>query len=435
MQLELLIGLRYLKNKGRKRGLVSFMSWISILGVLLGVLVPIIVMSVIGGFQREIREKILGITGHLTLTPVVEPTLNYDNTLIEKLRRLPGIKSVVPITRSQGLVELYGEYQPILLKGVDQSIFTEDPEFANLYQIVAGTNDLSRRYYLNIGEDLAKNNWVQLGERLKIIIAQNLSQSQTDPRIIKGMTTGFFKTGYLEYDSGVVYTSMVTIQKALDISGQCHEIHIKCIDEWNLQPIVDLIHQNFPYQFSVLTWKDLNANLFKALMTEKALMWVIVFLILLVAIFNVMSGQIMLVLDKKREIAILKSIGFTPNRIAAVFLIEGLVTTLVGAGLGVILGILVASHIGEMLTFFEYIINGFQQGLYFCLQLFADIPKPSFFAFFPEDVYYLDTIPVDIRPIRIILIFFGALTLSLIAGLVPAIRAAFMKPLEILRNE
>ena len=348
---------------------------------------------------------------------------------------MPGVKSVVPITQNQGLLQLFGEYQPILIRGVHQSIFAEDPEFAKLYKVVDGTNDLSRRYYLNIGEELAKNNWVQVGDRLEMITAQNLHFEETGPRTVKGLVRGVFKTGYLEYDSGVIYTSMVTVQKALDLPGQCHEIYLKCVNEWELRPLIEIIHQTFPNQFSILTWQDLNANLFKALVTEKAVMWVIVFLILLVAIFNVMSGQVMLVLDKKREIAILKSIGFSPGKIASIFLIEGLITTLVGATLGVILGTLAANHIGETLAFLEYLINGVRQGIYFVLKLVVDMSQPKAFSFFPPGVYYLDAIPVDIRPLRIGMIFFSALTLSLLAGLVPALRAAYMKPLEILRNE
>ncbi len=433
--IALLIGARYLRNKSRRGKLVSFMSWTSILGVLLGVIVPIIVMSILGGFQREIREKILGMNGHLTLSPLARPVIEYDEDLLKKLKSLPGVESLIITTKNQGLIQLYDGHKPVMIRGVEQSIFSEDPEFAKLYQIADGSNDLSKRYYLNIGEELAKAHWIQVGDRLEIITAKNLPSGETLPQSIKGMVTGIFKTGYLEYDANIVYTSLVTVQKSLNMSGQCHEIQIKCTDEWNLEPLIDIIKQEFPNQFSIYTWQDLNTNLFKALATEKAMMWIIVFLILIVATFNVMSGQIMLVLDKKREIAILKSIGFSPRRIMSIFLIEGLITTVTGALLGVVLGVLCITHIGETLAFFEFLINGTKQSLYFFAHLLIEIPKPTTFSFFPEGVYYLDAIPVDINPTRIVMIFFGALILSLIAGMIPAIRAAYMKPLEILRNE
>ena len=433
--LELLIGTRYLRNKNKRGKLVSFMSWVSILGILLGVIVPIIVMSILGGFQREIREKILGMSGHLTLTPLASPVLEYDDEMFSRLKSLPGVKSVTPITKNQGLIQLDDGHKPVIIQGIEQSIFTNDPEFAQLYQISAGSNDLSKRYYLNVGEELAKTHWLQVGDRLKIVTAKNLPGEEPLPRTIKGMVTGFFKTGYLEYDANIVYTSLITIQKALEMPNQCHEIQIKCVDEWELDSLIHLIKREFPHQFSIYTWQDLNTNLFKALSTEKAMMWIIVFLILLVAIFNVMSGQIMLVLDKKREIAILKSIGFSPRRIMAIFLIEGLITTLIGAWLGVVLGLLCVTHIGETLAFFEFLINGVKHGFYFFTHLLIDIPEPSKFSFFPEGVYYLDAIPVDVSATRVVMIFLSAFFLSLIAGLIPATRAAYMKPLEILRNE
>ena len=435
MFLEILIGTRYLKHKGKKGGLVSFMSWVSILGIFLGVLVPIIVMSVLGGFQKEIREKILGVNGHLTLTPKAQDSILYDQKAIDKLKSLPGVQSVIPIIESQGLMQTYGEYKPVLIRGLDQSTFKEDPDFAKLFVITDGTNDLSKRYYFNIGNELAKNHWLQVGDRLEIITAKNLNHQESSPKTIKGLVKGVFKTGYLEYDNGVLFTSMITLQKAFNMEGRCHEIQIKCRDEWELQPLIDLIQTQFPDQFFIYTWKTLNSNLFKALVTEKVIMRVIVFFIYLVAVFNVMSGQIMLVLDKKREIGILKSLGFSPKKIAAIFLVEGLITTLIGATLGTILGLLAANNIGETLAFIEKIIDMFQQSLYYLKNIFIDNSKPAKFSFFPEGIYYLDAIPVNIQISQIVFIYLGSLVLSLLAGLVPALKAAWMKPLEILRNE
>ena len=405
-------------------------------GIFLGVMVPLIVMSVMSGFQQQIREKILAVDSHLVILPSLEKTIFLEEGLMKRLEKIPGVRSVIPMVEAQGLVEFLGEYKPVMIRGISASAFAQDEDFRRIYKVTAGTNDLSRRYFINVGEGFGGQYGVDIKRRLKIIVAKNSSEMQLKPKVITCMVTGIFKTGFYEYDSGMIYASMQTLQKAFNMQEEVTKISLKLKDEWQTEAVTEAIQEAFPARFAVISWKQLNANLFKALVTEKVIMWLIMLLILVVAVFNVMSGQIILVLDKRREIGILKTMGMPPRRVAMVFLLEGFITTSIGCFFGVMAGLFIATHITESLAFLESIVNGVREGGVFAASLFVDdLSNPKPFAFFPGDVYYLDAIPAHVTGMQVGTIIAVAMVLSLLAGLLPAWRATQLRPMEVFKSE
>ncbi len=422
--------------KSRQKNLVSLMSILSMLGVFLGVMVPIVVMSVLLGFQKEMRSKILGVKSHVSIfAPSTGGVENYEE-LASELRKMPGVASVSPFIETEGLIQFYNDYQPALIRGMDAASFDEDLEFKKVFKITSGERDLSRKYLLLMGEEMAKKHLVDISNRVNLLIAKGSLRPGMEPQVVKGMVVGTFKTGYYEYDSGILYTSLRTLQDALDLEDKVTQVDVKLNNLWKADEFVSELLQKYGYRYSIYSWSELNANLFKALSTERAMLSIIVIFILLVAIFNVMGSQIMLVLEKQKEIGILKTLGMKPGHIARIFLFENLLTTAVGSFFGAICGVLLAINIRNVLSFFEFFINLFLKAKDFFLGLLQLGPSsPSVFHFFPKGVYYLDQIPVDMSFTRVILLVVGALVFSAIAGLLPAFRAARLRPLEVIRYE
>lgn len=436
MRLEFFIGLRYLQAKSKRRNLVSLMSLLSVAGVFLGVMVPIVVMSVLLGFQKEMRSKILGVKSHVSVfAPSTGGITNYEDFAAE-IRKMPGVVSVNPFIETEGLIQFYSDYQPAIIRGMDASAFDEDKEFQKTFQITSGSRDFSHKYFLLMGQEMARKHLVDISNRVNLLIAKGSLRPGMEPQVVKGMVVGTFKTGYYEYDSGIIYTSLRTLQDSLDMEDKVTQIDIKLANLWKAEEFASLLMQTYGYRFSVYSWGELNANLFKALTTERAMLSIIVIFILLVAIFNVMGSQIMLVLEKQKEIGILKTLGMKPGHIARIFLFENMLTTAVGSVLGAVMGTLLAMNVSRVLSFFEFFINGFLKIKDFFLGAVHFGPSaPSQFHFFPKGVYYLDQIPVDISLTRTLALVVGALVLSALAGLLPALRAARLRPLEVIRYE
>ncbi len=437
MKAQLLIVQRFLRPKGRSSSLTSLITLLSIIGVALGVMVPIIVLSVMSGFQDEIKTKILSLKGHITMTTVLGTSMRDYENIIDFMNAQPDVIAAVPYIEVQGLIHFHDRFEPVLIRGIEQSVFTTDTNFSQLLEMTQGTQDLSRKYYIMIGSELAAHNYIAAEDRLTLILAdQHTLTIDTRTQTVKGVIKGIFKTGFQDFDRSVVYISLRTLQDILDENGRVNAIDLKLSDVFNTENIVQTLVAQYGDRYQIFTWKELNRNLFKALALEQTVMYLIMLFILLVAIFNVTSAQLILIIERKKEIGILKTIGMTPFNITQIFLMEGLVVTLLGAVTGGILGYLISLDVGLFIGILESIVNFFGKA-YFMLGGLIGFTQGNYesFSIFPKGIYYLDAIPSSPNITRVWVFILVALGLSLISGLFPSLKAASMRPVDVMRYE
>ena len=427
------ISKRFLHEQSRQKNLVSFITVTSILGVFLGVMVPILVISIMNGLQTEMKTKILGINGHLSvISPALSSISNYQEVK-QKILQEKNVKAVNSVIELQGLLNIGNTVEPVLIKGIEQEIFTEDQSFRQVFQMTEGTNQISKRYYALVGQEIAEKHYLMPGDRLTVTAILNSGESKR----INLYVNGIFKTGYYQYDASSVYVSLITLQKAFRLEERIKNFEIKIKDIWKIKFLQSKLRTDYPQFLHVFSWQELNQNLFKALANEKVLLSIVMLFILLVAIFNIMSTQIMLVLDKKKTIAILKVLGVPTHKILQVFLLVGLLITSIGAISGAFFGVVIAKNINRCIHAVEMIAN-FLISIYYKLVFFffgngfLEIPT---FSLFPEGVYYLDGLNPYISWGEVTLIVFLALFLGIFSGLLPALKAAKLKPLAIIRYE
>ncbi len=436
MNAKLLIALRFLKPRGRKRTIASLVTLLSIAGVSLGLLVPIVVISVMSGFQNEIKTKILSLKGHVTVASTSSQNIkNYDE-VIKFIQSQPDVVSASPYIEIQGLVRFYNRYQPVIIRAVSSSAFTKDKDLDNLVQIQSGEKDLSQKYFALVGSQLADQNYLGVDDRISILIAdQTVFTSSTQTKSISAQIKGVFKTGFQEFDSGFIYLSLSTLQASFNNEDSVRAIDVKMSDVFNINPIRETLIKKYGDRYQIFTWQESNQNLFNALSIEKAVMYLIMSFILLVAIFNVTSAQLILIIERKKEIGVLKTIGMKPWHICQIFLLQGLAVTLSGSIIGATLGYFISLDVGLFISFLEAGINIGIDSLNFMKSLFSQTQPWPAFSLFPKNIYYIDSIPSDPNISRSFLFVIFALCLALVSGLFPALRAASLRPLDVMRYE
>lgn len=418
--------------KRNKKDLISIVTFIAITGVILAVMIPIIVISVMNGFQDQMKSKILGISGHINMFPYNDKPIKNVEQFKKKILQYEGVEVVNPFIEMQGLLQENKQISPILLRGVEENIFSNDIYFNKNIKIVDGEKNLKYNNLALVGKELADKNFIQVGDRIEVVISTKKKKIET--QVMRLKVGGIFKTGYYQYDDTFIYVSLSTLQDNLNLPNQASSLDLKLKNIWDLS-IVKKINQNHPDYF-ILTWQRMNQNLFKALATEKAIMQIIMMFILLVAVFNIMSTQIMLVIEKRKPIAILRAIGFSKKSIMGIFFFSSFIINFVGSLIGSFLGIVIAKNIQIFISLVESIVNFFLYIFTFFFNLFVEEKKSiDTFALFPRDVYYLEEINGIIDVNGIITILLLSFFLSLISGILPAMKSAKLKPVEIFRYE
>ncbi len=436
MKVKFLISTRFLKPKNKKSNF-SLMTIISILGISLGVMVPIIVLSVLVGFQEEIKTKILGVKGHLVITKDDNTYIkDYQNFIKDLKEENSEIVSAVPYIEVQGMAQFYNNFEPILVRGVDETSFTDDQEMGELFTIKRGERDLAKTYSTLIGEKLASNYFIKPNDRLKLFVVEKNSLSlNIQPTPITTVVKGTFETGFQDFDIGVIYVSLKTLQKKFRRPNQVKSIDVKIDNVWQIDKLKNKLVEKYGKDYSFYTWQEINFNFFKALTLEKTLMYLIMSLILLVAVFNVTSSQLVMIVERKREIGILKTIGMKASHLVQIFLIQGSIISSLGAFLGGILGYLISLEIKILISAIEYIINFFSGIAFLITSVFFENQEFVPFEFFPKGIYYLNTIPSDVSISRVVFFMSIAIVLSLICSLIASFKAARLKPIENIRYE
>jgi lipoprotein-releasing system permease protein len=415
MAFETYIAFRYLKAR-RKQRFVSASTLISIMGVIIGVMALIIVISVMAGFEDELKQRILSVASHVQITQNNGRFNTYESVL-QQLKTVDKVKAVYPFVQSQVILKSIATVSGASIFGLDFNILKQRQEVEKI--LVQGTiadllqqsrpNDDSAYHPpgLIMGQELAKSLTVRPGDSVYVISPRGiLSPFGHLPAMSRFQVTGIMATGMYEFDIATVYMQIADAQRIMRMPHSISGISLKTSDLYQVKETRQKIETMLGSQFRVQDWIQMNQNLFSALKLEKVTMFIILTLIILVAAFNIAGTLIMMVMERTRDIAILKAMGTQKRSIRRIFMINGLFIGLTGTILGAILGIAA------------------------CVSL-----KKYQFIELPGDVYYVTTLPVQISISDISLIAFSALLICFLATLYPSHQAAALNPVEAFRYE
>jgi len=401
---QLFIAIRYLKLK-RKNKSISFNTLVSIGGVAVGVMVLIVVLSVMSGFHEDLRNKILGVNAHLVVLNYYGGINEYKK-VIAKIKKLSEVVGASPFILGQVMISKGKRAHGIYLRGVNPSneiTIIKNRMKIGSFDFIKKNNEISP---IIIGSELSAILGTYIGDIIYIISPfQEPGPFGMLPKVKKFKVVGIFEIGMYEYDTNLAITSIKAAQEFFKTGDSVTGIEVILKNIYKATKVREKIPQILGKDFYAKDWIQLNRNLFSALKLEKFTMFVILTLIILVASFNIISTLIMSVIEKEREIAILKTMGATNKAIMSIFILQGLIIGITGTVIGIIGGYLIG-----------YIINNY------------DIIK------LPADVYYLSHLPVKMKLFDFIIVSVSAIVISLFATVYPAYQAAKLDPVEILRS-
>jgi lipoprotein-releasing system permease protein len=422
MPYELLIGLRYLRAK-RKSTFISIITFISTAGVALGVMALIVVLAVMTGFEEDLTNKILGTNAHVVVMKTNGEIDDYA-ALMNKLKRVPGVVAATPFIYSQVMLSTGSNVSGVVLRGIEPDT---DVQVTNLKKSLvkgklsdldvasSGTGETPPMPGIIIGKELAKNLNVFVGDTLNVVSPMgNITPFGMVPKMKRFRVAGLFNTGMFEYDSTLAYIGLRDAQDFLSLGKAVTGIQLRVDDVYQAGTIAETINRSFGYEYYARDWMRMNKNILFALKTEKMVMFIILTLIVLVAAFGIASTLFMVVMEKTKDIAILKSMGATGASIMKIFVLEGLIIGIAGTVVGVLSGLLVAYNL-------EFIVDL--------------IKRVTGFELFSRDVYYLDHFPSQVVPSDVLLISLTAILISFIATLYPSWQGSRLPPAEALRYE
>lgn len=414
---EFFIAFRYLKSK-RKEKFISITALFSFIGIMLGVAVLIVVMSVLNGFRTELINKILGVNSHITIYPKNEDKIFYKK-IINSLQTIENIKTIVPVIENQVMISNGEMAVGGLVKAMQFKDFQTKSEIFEKVNFVDDKNfNFDESNGVILGLYLANMLDVGLNDNIKIISPEiNTTIIGAIPKMKTYKVVGLFQSGLYEYDSNVAFLPLKMGQIQFNQRNMVSSIEIELKNNNVInQTIYDIneILQSLNINYSIIDWKNANSSLISALEIERNVMFLILFLIILIASFNIISSLIMLVMDKNKQIALLKTIGVSSNSILRIFFICGSFIGCVGTIFGVILGVIFAYNIETIRQFLE---NIFHRNL------------------FDPSVYFLTQMPSEIKFQDILIVVIISLLLSFLATIYPALKASKTDPIEVLKYE
>jgi len=404
---QVFIALRYLKSKKKYRA-VSVTTAISISGVAVGVMALLVVLSVMSGFHQDLQKKILGANAHIIIRDYKGAIQDYE-TAAEKLKGEKGIVSYAPFVLGQVMVSSGNRTHGVFMRGINPGIESQTTDI--LASVKEGDfkklSDESDVPGLILGKELASSLGVFVNDTVNIVSPMGkIGPMGMLPKIRQFRVVAIFEIGMFEYDSSLVLTNIRTAQDFFEMDKAISGIEVRLQDIYQAPQIKKDLQKKLGFPYYAMDWMEMNKNLFSALKLEKFAMFVILVLIILVASFNIISNLIMNVIEKSREIAILKAIGATNKAIMAIFIFQGLFIGLIGTTTGV--------------------LGGF--GLGYILNTYQIIKLPA-------DVYYLSNLPVRMNLFDFITVSVSAITITFLATIYPAWQAAKLDPVEPLRYE
>ena len=414
---EIFLALRYLRPK---RTFVSVITLISVMGVLLGVAVLIIVISVMTGFDRQLRDRILGFSAHLRVLKEDTTLTNYE-ALRERIAGRPDVKAVAPYVFGPVLIKTQPKTgNPTMaapfLRGINPKFETNITSL--MTNVIVGKFDLEDQGML-VGVELAHKLKIYPGDRLAIYSPQMLERMQKS----KGeeavpaeefQVRGIFDVGHFEYNANVIVAGLGDAQELYGLNGSVHGLMVMLHDVFKVEQVRTELRHLLGHEYDITTWTEENASMLDALLVEKNLMFFLLFFIMIVAAFGIMNSLITFVVQKTREIGVLKALGATRLQVIFIFLSQSLIVGVVGVAAGFGLGMLALEYRNEFLAFLR---------------------KVTGMELFPASIYIFSELPALIVPRDILMICGSALVICLLAGLAPAWTAGRLKPVEALRHE
>jgi lipoprotein-releasing system permease protein len=408
---ERLLAFRYLRARKRE-GFVSVISLFSFLGILLGVATLIIVMSVMNGFRAEFQDRILGLGGHINVYGKSGPIVGYQEEA-DQIRKLEGVTQVIPQVDAQVLISQNGTARGAMLRAMAPADMGSKMGLAN--KIITGFLPELQSEKILIGVRMAESLRLEVGDRLNLLSpAGNVTPFGTMPRSRSYVVGGIFDVGMYEYDANFIYMPLAPAQAFLNMEGRVNVLEVTTTDANHTSPLVKKISNELGVDRRVQDWQAVNGSYFNALQVERNVMFLILTLIIIVAAFNIISGMIMLVKDKGRDIAILRTMGASRGNILRTFMLTGATIGVAGTLAGLTLGVVFALN-----------IEGIRQ-------LLQSLTGTDLFS---AEIYFLTRLPAKIDWSEVVGVTGMSLVLSFLATLYPAWRAARLSPVEALRYE
>ena len=411
--LELFIGLRYLRAK-RRNHFISFISMSSVIVISLGIIVIITVLSVMNGFQSEIRDRMLQMTAHATLLELDGSLANWQG-IAEELKGHEDIIAQAPFVEGQVMLVKGKQVTGVMLRGIDPALEANVSSLEDF--IVEGDiNSLQdRQFNIFMGAELADYLSVSVGERITLITPEaSVTPAGIMPKLKRLQVAGIYQVGMNQVDRNTAVVHIADAQRLFRMKDEVSGIRLKLNDLFQAPLLARSLNQSFEGKYWVTDWTRSNRNFFRAIKMEKTMMFIIMILIVAVAVFNVVSMLVMVVTDKQSDIAILRTMGFSPRSVMWVFIIQGSMIGLVGTVIGVLGGLVLASNL-------QVVVAGIES----LLQI----------KFLDASVYYISDLPSRIIASDVLIVAGLSFSLTVIATLYPALRAAKTQPAAALRYE
>lgn len=413
---ELGIGWRYTRQGRRGRnssGFISFISAISVASIAVGVMALIVVLSVMNGFQKEVRDRMLSVIPHIEVINYGGVLADWESTA-ELLKKNPHVLGIAPYASGQGLVSSGSSVRGVVIRGIDP---VSEPNVSEIdkQMLIGELTDLkSGEFGIILGRDLASILHLRMGDKVNVIIPQGrTTPAGIVPRMRAFTLVGVFSSGHYEYDSTMALIGLTDAEALFRQNGPSG-LQVR-VDDMNKAPAIsyDLL-KLLPRTFAVTDWSKQNRTWFAAVQVEKRMMAIILFLIVLVGAFGLVSSMVMTVTEKQSDIAILRTLGASPTSIMAIFMVQGAVVGFIGVTVGVALGLGIACNLDVIVPAIESLFG---------------------IQFLPKEVYFISSLPSDPRVGDIVPIALFSFLLSLVATIYPSWRASKTKPAEALRYE
>lgn len=410
---ELFVGLRYTRAK-RRNHFISVISLISILGIALGIAALITVLSVMNGFQREIRTRILGAASHIEIRGVHDSLPRWQ-MVAEEAKTHKRVDAAAPYVMGQAMLSFGGAVQGTIVRGVLPELEANVVDIGNHMKSGAMTDLQPGEFGIVLGVEIANGLGVVKGDKITVIAPQGqVTPAGIVPRLKQFRVVGVFEIGMFEYDNGLALIHMADAQKLFRMEDNVSGVRLKLAELFEAPRVASELTGVISGPAMISDWTRAHANYFRALAIEKRMLFIILSLIVAVAAFNIVSTLVMVVTDKQADIAILRTLGASPASIMKIFIVQGLVIGTIGCLLGVMGGVALALNVSSVVNFIEHNFG---------------------ITFLDKTVYYISELPSELLWGDVVFIAVLSFLLTLLATLYPSYRAARVKPVEALRYE
>ena len=423
MNYEFFVSIRHLSAR-KSQKFISLNSWISMVGVGLGVMALIVVIAVMSGFSNDLRDKILGTNSHVVVSNINQTTVENYNAVLKNVLSVSGVTAAAPFIINQVMLINGGRVSGVVVRGVDPA---KEGTVSDLEKnMIVGSivdlkvnphslEDKKNRTGIILGKELSRKMGVVVGDVISMVSpVSRVTPVGLIPRMKLFKVVGVFESGMYEYDANLSFILLKSAQNFFSMKDAVSGIEVRVVDIEQAGNVATAIQKKLGFPYHARDWMSMNKNLFSALKLEKIVMFIILVLIIFVAAFNIISTLFMLVMEKAKEIAILKSMGASRKSIIKIYSYQGLIIGLVGTFLGCAAGFTIVPNLNEIVGFIESVFG---------------------IVAFPSDIYYLDRLPSEIQYMDSFLIIIFSIAICLVASLYPAWRASKLDPVDGLRYE